>query len=229
MTGRPSRRISKTRWRSCAGRESRHERRGPSEARSRRASASGWSHGGDADNVRDTAMKVSVFGLGYVGSVSAASFAADGHTVVGVDVNPDKVASLNEGRSPIVEKGLDETHSRRHRRMDRCEPRPPPSEAVHATDIVAPLRRHTEPQERQPRSVVSRTRLRADRFGAETQGRLPRRRGAQHGAAGHDARSGHPDARAGIGQEVRDRLRRDRQPGVPARRHRDCRFPAARR
>ncbi len=53
-------------------------------------------------------MNVSVFGLGYVGSVSAAAFAADGHTVVGVDVNPDKVASLNEGRSPIVEKGLDE-------------------------------------------------------------------------------------------------------------------------
>jgi GDP-mannose 6-dehydrogenase len=53
-------------------------------------------------------MNVSVFGLGYVGSVSAASFAADGHTVVGVDVNPDKVASLNEGRSPIVEKGLEE-------------------------------------------------------------------------------------------------------------------------
>jgi GDP-mannose 6-dehydrogenase len=53
-------------------------------------------------------MNVSVFGLGYVGSVSAASFAADGHSVVGVDVNPDKVASLNEGRSPIVEKGLDE-------------------------------------------------------------------------------------------------------------------------
>jgi len=53
-------------------------------------------------------MRVSVFGLGYVGSVSAASFAADGHTVVGVDVNPDKAASLNEGKSPIVEKGLDE-------------------------------------------------------------------------------------------------------------------------
>jgi len=53
-------------------------------------------------------MNVSVFGLGYVGSVSAASFAADGHTVVGVDVNPDKVNSLNEGRSPIVEKGLDD-------------------------------------------------------------------------------------------------------------------------
>jgi GDP-mannose 6-dehydrogenase len=53
-------------------------------------------------------MKVSVFGLGYVGSVSAASFAADGHEVVGVDVNPDKVAAVNAGRSPIVEPGLDE-------------------------------------------------------------------------------------------------------------------------
>ena len=53
-------------------------------------------------------MKVSVFGLGYVGSVSAASFAADGHEVVGVDVNADKVAAVNAGRSPIVEPGLDE-------------------------------------------------------------------------------------------------------------------------
>lgn len=53
-------------------------------------------------------MRVSVFGLGYVGSVSAASFAADGHEVIGVDVSPTKVASLNEGRSPIVEHGLDE-------------------------------------------------------------------------------------------------------------------------
>jgi GDP-mannose 6-dehydrogenase len=53
-------------------------------------------------------MKVSVFGLGYVGSVSAGSFAADGHEVVGVDVNADKVAAVNAGRSPIVEPGLDD-------------------------------------------------------------------------------------------------------------------------
>jgi len=53
-------------------------------------------------------MKVSVFGLGYVGSVSAASFAADGHDVVGVDVNADKVAAVNAGRSPIVEPGLEQ-------------------------------------------------------------------------------------------------------------------------
>jgi len=53
-------------------------------------------------------MRVSVFGLGYVGSVSAASFAAAGHEVVGVDVNADKVLAINEGRSPIVEPGLAE-------------------------------------------------------------------------------------------------------------------------
>jgi GDP-mannose 6-dehydrogenase len=53
-------------------------------------------------------MRVSVFGLGYVGSVSAASFAADGHEVIGVDVNADKVATVNAGRSPIVEPGLDD-------------------------------------------------------------------------------------------------------------------------
>src|SRR5687768_14903402 len=53
-------------------------------------------------------MNVSVFGLGYVGSVSAANFAADGHEVVGVDVNQEKVQAINEGRSPIVEPGLGE-------------------------------------------------------------------------------------------------------------------------
>src|SRR5215218_35862 len=53
-------------------------------------------------------MRVSVFGLGYVGSVSAAEFAADGHDVIGIDVNPDKVAAVNAGRSPIVEHGLEE-------------------------------------------------------------------------------------------------------------------------
>ena len=51
-------------------------------------------------------MKVSVFGLGYVGSVSAAAFADQGHDVVGVDVVRDKVDAVNSGRSPIVEPGL---------------------------------------------------------------------------------------------------------------------------
>ncbi len=53
-------------------------------------------------------MNISVFGLGYVGSVSAASFAADGHRVIGVDVNPAKVSAVKSGRTPIVEPGLED-------------------------------------------------------------------------------------------------------------------------
>ncbi len=53
-------------------------------------------------------MKISVFGIGYVGAVTAACGARDGHTIVAVDVNPGKIDAINAGRSPIVEPGLDE-------------------------------------------------------------------------------------------------------------------------
>jgi GDP-mannose 6-dehydrogenase len=53
-------------------------------------------------------MRISVFGLGYVGAVSAACLAADGHTVVGVDTNRVKVDLLNQGRAPVIESGLGE-------------------------------------------------------------------------------------------------------------------------
>jgi len=53
-------------------------------------------------------MNVSVFGLGYVGCVTAACLARAGHDVLGVDVNGEKVALVNAASPPIVESGLSE-------------------------------------------------------------------------------------------------------------------------
>ena len=53
-------------------------------------------------------LSVSIFGLGYVGSVSAACFASMGHKVIGVDVSRAKVEMLDSGRTPIVEARMSE-------------------------------------------------------------------------------------------------------------------------
>ena len=53
-------------------------------------------------------MKVSIFGLGYVGAVSCGCLPELGHEVIGVDTNPSKVQMINDGRSPVVEEGINE-------------------------------------------------------------------------------------------------------------------------
>ncbi|MEI7710538.1 MAG: nucleotide sugar dehydrogenase [Rhodospirillales bacterium] len=53
-------------------------------------------------------MRISVFGIGYVGVVSCGCLAELGHEVIGVDISADKVAMLMAGRSPIVEEEIDD-------------------------------------------------------------------------------------------------------------------------
>jgi GDP-mannose 6-dehydrogenase len=79
-------------------------------------------------------LKITVIGLGYVGAVSAGCLARRGHQVIGVDVNPRKVASVNDGEAPVLEPGLPEAMAEAAR-SGRLRATANVAEAVRATDV----------------------------------------------------------------------------------------------
>src|SRR5690348_11762391 len=79
-------------------------------------------------------MRVSVFGLGYVGTVSAGCLANDGHEVVGVDPIQTKVDLINQGRTPIIEEEIGEIILA-NVKSGRLRAVVDPAEAIQATDL----------------------------------------------------------------------------------------------
>src|SRR5262245_37345227 len=77
---------------------------------------------------------ISIFGLGYVGTVTAACFAARGHRVIGVDPNSLKVQRIQEGSSPIIEAGVSEMISSAHLE-GRISATRDPATAIAGSDI----------------------------------------------------------------------------------------------
>ena len=78
--------------------------------------------------------RVSVFGLGYVGAVTAACLAHKGHEVVGVDVNPLKVQMMESGQAPVLEPRLKELIEE-GRRSARLRASTDTYSAVHQSDV----------------------------------------------------------------------------------------------
>ena len=80
-------------------------------------------------------MKISVFGLGYVGCVSAACFSELGHSVVGVDVNETKVNAIRDGACPIIEPRID-VMIKEHVCNGRLSATTDALSAIHNTDLT---------------------------------------------------------------------------------------------
>ncbi len=80
-------------------------------------------------------MDITIFGMGYVGTVTAACLADDGHTVIGVDPNEFKIETINNGRAPMVESGVDELISR-NVQAGRLTATTDSAAAVTASDVI---------------------------------------------------------------------------------------------
>ena len=81
-----------------------------------------------------TPRRLSIFGLGYVGSVSAACFAKMGHHILGVDVEKHKLENMKRGKTPVLEEGLEALISEQHAE-GRIDATDNPEQAVLDSDI----------------------------------------------------------------------------------------------
>jgi len=79
-------------------------------------------------------MKISIFGLGYVGAVTAGCLTQQGHQIVGVDVSAQKVEKMNRGEAPIIEPGLEDLLKQANRK-GLLRATSDAEEAVSATDV----------------------------------------------------------------------------------------------
>ncbi|HUP24754.1 MAG TPA: nucleotide sugar dehydrogenase [Thermoanaerobaculia bacterium] len=79
-------------------------------------------------------MRIAIFGLGYVGTVTGACLARRGHSIVGVDVQPGKVEAFRRGEPTVVEPGLGELLAEA-KRSDRLEATTSAADAVSGVDV----------------------------------------------------------------------------------------------
>jgi len=80
-------------------------------------------------------MRIAIFGLGYVGTVCASCLAREGHSVIGVDLNPQKVSLINRGQSPIMEPGLSSILAEQVR-SGRLKATDSPSAALQSSELT---------------------------------------------------------------------------------------------
>ena len=171
-------------------------------------------------------MRISIFGMGYVGCVSAACLARDGHDVVGVDLSPAKLELIRGGKAPIVEEGIQEL-TREAVAAGRLTVTDNAAEAIARSELTFICVGTPSSRQRRPGPERGRARRRDHRRSAGQQAAFPHDRAALDGDARHHAGPGGPRAAGPQRAPRRAGLRAVFPAGVPARRQFDTRLRQA--